>query len=435
MAAGNERSSRTADRRNHPGALLVACGMDYPSQISVQDAIEIVERAAPKPRSERVDLARAQGRTLAHALASRADHPTLDNSALDGYACRYADTIGASERSPRRLAVVDEVPAGRPSRTTLGKGEAIRIYTGGALPAGSDAIVRVEVTREEGSDVLISDEGDRAAIRRRAQDLRANERYLEAGVRLDAGALTLAAAMGHDRLDVARPPRIALLTTGDEVIAPGAELAPGQVYDSNATSVAALARSVGAVVTSLPRVHDSVDALEAALAEAGQVDLLLTSGGVSMGAYDIVRDLLFERGEVLFWKVAMKPGGPALFGRWRGLPILGLPGNPVSSMVVFLLLGTPFVYRALGSVATLPYRRRLLARSDSEMRASGFKETFQRVRLGQDGATLTATSTGSQSSGIVRSMREADAVAVLPPHANLAAGDRVEVIPLAPYYG
>jgi molybdopterin molybdotransferase len=409
--------------------------MDYPSQIAVQDAIDIIEREAPEPRSERVDLARAQGRTLARPLASRADHPTLDNSALDGYACRYADTVGAGDGTPLRLAIVGEVPAGRPSERPLQAGEAVRIYTGGALPEGSDAIVRVEVTQEQGSDVLISEEGDRGAIRRRAQDLQAGIRYLDAGVRLDAGALTLAAAMGHDRVDVARPPRVALLTTGDEVIAPGGALAPGQVYDSNASSVAALARLSGAEVTQLPRVHDSVDALEAALAEAGDVDLLLTSGGVSMGAYDIVRDLLFDRGEVLFWKVAMKPGGPALFGRWRGLPILGLPGNPVSSMVVFLLLGAPFVYRALGSSQTLPYRRRVVARTSTALRASSFKETFQRVRLGQDGPVLTTSTTGSQSSGIVRSMREADALAVLPPHATVAAGDTVDVIPLAPFYG
>jgi molybdopterin molybdotransferase len=409
--------------------------MDYPSQIAVQDAIETVEREAPDVRTESVDLSDAQGRTLARAVASRADHPTVDNSALDGYACLYADTLGASERTPRRLTVVGEVPAGKPSDRALRSGETMRIYTGGALPDGSDAIVRVEVTREEGGVVEITEEGDRGAIRRRAQDLRAGTRYLEAGVRLDAGALTLAAAMGHPRLEVARPPRLALLTTGDEVVAPGSDLATGQVFDSNATSVAALARSVGAEVTLLPRVHDSVDALEAALAAAGEVDLLLTSGGVSMGAYDIVRDLLFERGKVLFWKVAMKPGGPALFGRWRGLPILGLPGNPVSSMVVFLLLGAPFVYRALGSASTLPYRRRRIARVDSPLRASGFKETFQRVRLGQDGPILTAATTGSQSSGIVRSMRVADALAILPPHADLAVGESVEVIPLAPYYG
>lgn len=407
----------------------------YPTQISVADAIAIVEREAPPPKRETIALDDALGRVLAAPLASLADHPTVDNSALDGYACRHADTVGAGDRTPVRLTIVGEAPAGRPSSRTVGPGEAIRIFTGGAMPDGTDAVVRVEATHEEGGDVLIVEEGDRGAIRRRAQDLAAETPYLEAGVRLDAGALALAAAMGHASAVVAVRPRIALLTTGDEVIAPGRPLEQGQVYDANGPSVRALGRVAGAEVTLLPRVHDSVDALEDALEAAGDVDLLLTSGGVSMGAYDIVRDLVFERGEVRFWKVAMKPGGPALFGRWRSLPVLGLPGNPVSSMVVFVLLGAPFVYTALGRSGPRPYDRRHRAISDSPLKASGFKETFQRVRLFQEGATLTASTTGSQSSGIVRSMREADALAVLPPHASVRVGDSIEVIPLAPHYG
>ena len=409
--------------------------MSYPSQIPVQDAIDIVELAAPPPASSTVPLTEALGRTLAASVASRGDHPTVDNSALDGFACRFADTAGASQTTPVRLDIVGEVPAGRPFAGSVGAGQAVGIYTGGAIPEGCDAIVRVEVTRVEGGGVWVEEPGDSGAIRRRAQDLRRGERYLESGTRLHAGALGLAAAMGHATLEVARRPRLALLTTGDEVVPPGTELGVGQVFDANGTSVAALATAAGAEVTVLPRVGDRVEALERALEAAGEVDLLVTSGGVSMGRYDIVRDLLFERGEVLFWKVAMKPGGPALFGRWRGLPVLGLPGNPVSSMVVFLLLGVPFVARALGRTGPRPYRDRLRARVRDPLRASGFKETFQRVRYLAESGSLSVHSTGDQSSGILRSMLEANALAILPPRSALRPGDEVEIIPLAPHYG
>lgn len=410
--------------------------MDDTPRLSVSEAIARVRALAPRAGLEHLPLDDALGRILAADLAARADHPGADDSALDGYACRAADTEGAAAGSPAELRVVGEAAAGRPFDGRVGPGEAVRIMTGAPVPTGADAIAPVEVAREEGGRVRLSRPARREDIRPRAQDLRAGETYLRAGERLDAAALALAAAMGHGEVPVRARPRVAVLSTGDEVVPPGAPLAPGQVFDSNAFAVAALARAAGCAAWRLPRVADDPEGLARALEEGGGADLLVTSGGVSMGRYDVVRDLAFEEGEVVFWKLALKPGGPALFARWRGLPLLGLPGNPVSSMVVFLLLGRAFTDAMTDRHGPLPYEDRVEAEAAVRLAASGAKETLVRVALeARPGRPPLARPTGSQSSGVLRSMRLADALAVLPPGHVAEAGGRVEVIPLAPHLG
>ncbi|MEJ2290088.1 MAG: molybdopterin molybdotransferase MoeA [Deinococcales bacterium] len=408
--------------------------MDVVSGIAPSEAIDIVRRERPSLGDERVALDDALGRVLAEDLASRCDHPGVDNSALDGYACRVKDTEGASTAAPVRLRLVGEAPAGRPYQGRVGPGEAVRIFTGAAVPDGADGIVPVEASREpdEAAAVVELLQPARASdIRRRAQDLEDGRVYLARGRRLDAAALGLAAGMGHGTVPVVRRPRVALLTTGDEVVDPGRPLERGQVYDSNGASLMALGRAAGAEMVRLPRVGDDAAALEEALGRAGRVDLLLTSGGVSMGRYDLVRDLLFDKGAVHFWKVAMKPGGPALFGRLGDLPVLGLPGNPVSSMVVFLVLGRSFLDAALGRNDPLPYRDRRQARASTRFAAASAKESLPRARLSRDDAGLHAAALPNQSSGVLRSMTEADALAVVPPGTDVAVGDLVDVIPLA----
>jgi len=407
--------------------------MDVPSGIAPSEAIDIVRQKLPGLGSERVGLDDALNRVLAEDLASRCDHPGVDNSALDGYACRVEDTATASADAPARLRLVGEAPAGRPFRGRVGAGEAVRIFTGAALPDGADGIVPVEASREPaGNDawVEVARPARASDVRRRAQDLEDGRVYLTRGRRLDAAALGLAAGMGHATVPVVRRPRVAVLTTGDEVVDPGRPLERGQVYDSNGASLMALGRAAGAEMVRLPRVGDDAGALEAALHEAGHVDLLLTSGGVSMGRYDRVRDLLFEKGEVRFWKVAMKPGGPALFGRLGELPVLGLPGNPVSSMVVFLVLGRSFLDAALGRSDPPPYLDRLTARASTPFAGTARKESLPRARLSRDDTGLHAAALPNQSSGVLRSMTEADALAVVPAGTDVAVGNLLEVIPL-----
>ena len=403
------------------------------SEISIKEAIAIVRAAALRLDSERVPLLKAYGRTLAESLASRVDHPSCDNSALDGYACRVADTPGASPEQPVRLRVVGDVPAGALFVGTVGPGQAVGIYTGSPMPSGTDAIIEVEQTEREGDYVLLRRPASPDDIRQRGQDLQAGEIYLQAGQRLSAAAVGVAAAMGYAELPVIRRPRVGILATGDEVLEPGQVIRDGQVYNSNSYSVAGLVRQAGAEPVVLPRVVDDPEALHRAMSEAGGLDLLLTSGGVSMGSYDFVRDLLLNEGTVHFWKVAIRPGGPALFGEWRGLPVFGLPGNPVSSMVVFLLIAQAWVHTSLGLTEPLTFERRLVATAGSAFKGAGYKEAFRRATLSFDAQRgYTAHSTGNQSSGVLTSMLTADCLAVVPPEQNIGVGDRLEVIPLTP---
>ncbi len=362
-------------------------------------------------------------------MGSPVNHPTLDNSALDGYACRAADTVNATPATPVSLRVIGDIPAGSVFYGEVGHGEAVGIYTGAPIPKGADAIIGVEFTKVLEEQVQLSRPASTGDIRPKAQDLRRGEVYLKKGQRLSEAAVGIAAAMGYATVPVVKRPRVGILATGDELAEPGQPLRDAQVYNSNAYALAALVTSAGGEAVRLPNVKDDLKLLEASL-DGLQLDLLLTSGGVSMGRYDFVRDLLFEKGTVYFWKVAMKPGGPVLFGRYGDLPLLGLPGNPVSSLVVFRLLGEAFLGAALGSTEALPYYRRRPAYAATPFKGSGFKETFARVTLHYDADGRTqASSTGNQSSGVLRSLLLADALAVVPPHTNVEVGERLEVMP------
>ena len=378
--------------------------------------------------TQTVPLEGALGRTLAQDLRSPVDHPSVDNSALDGYACRAADTVGATAGTPVTLRVVGDVPAGSVFAGEVGAGEAVSIYTGAPIPKGADAIVGVEFTEASDAGVRLSKPASPGDIRPKAQDLQTGEVYLEAGRTLTAAAVAVAAAMGYAAVPVTRKPRVGILATGDEIVEPGAPIRDGQVYNSNAYGLGARVAQAGGDAVRLENVRDDPALLERSL-KGLELDLLLTSGGVSMGRYDFVRDLLFDKGTVHFWKVAMKPGGPVLFGSYGALPVLGLPGNPVSSLVVFELLGRGFLGAALGSREPLPYYTRLPATAGTPFKGSGFKETFARVTLhfGADGSYVAST-TGSQSSGVLRSLLAADALGVVPPHTDIRVGDRLEVI-------
>jgi molybdopterin molybdotransferase len=304
------------------------------------------------------------------------------------------------------------------------------------MPDGADAIIEVEQTERAGDYVLLRRPASPNDIRPRGQDLRAGEVYLQAGQRLSPAAVGVAAAMGYAELPVVRRPRVGILATGDEVLEPGEVIRDGQVYNSNSYSVAGLVWQAGALPVVLPRVVDDLEALRRAVSEAGGLDLLLTSGGVSMGSYDFVRDLLLQEGTVHFWKVAIRPGGPALFGEWRGLPVFGLPGNPVSSMVVFLLIAQAWVHAALGLAEPLPFERRLAVTAGTAFKGAGYKEAFRRAKLSFDADRgYTAYSTGNQSSGVLTSMLAADCLAVVPPERDIGVGEQLEVMPLTPKSG
>lgn len=391
--------------------------------------------AARADDAETVPLDRATGRILARDLAATCDHPNVDDASLDGIACRADDASGARDDAAIRLRIVGESAAGRPFRGRVGPGEAIRIQTGAAVPDGADAIVPVERLRDEGDHVTVFEPASESAVRPRGQDVRAGDIGLSAGRRLDAAAIALAAAMGHAELPVRPPLRVALLTGGDEVVPPGGTLGPGDVFDANGPALAALVRAAGAEPLSLPPVRDDLGALEAALDAAPRFDLLLTCGGISMGRYDRVRDLLREHGRLSFRKVLLKPGGPATFAHLHGRPWLALPGNPVSASVTFLVLARAWLDRASGQDAPLPYARRLPAYAGAPLRAAGPKTTLLRVVLSREDERLVARPAGDQNSGVVRTLAAADGLAIVPPSSELSLGDPVDVVPLAPHLG
>lgn len=403
----------------------------------VPDAIQRISGAFVPLPAVTLPLAAAHGRVLAEDVIARADQPSGDDAALDGIACRLADTVGADDASPVRLRRVGVVPAGRPFEREVGPGECVEVYTGGLMPSGTDALVPVEQLQIDGDDVWVRRPASPRDVRPRGQALRAGAIALPASTRLDAHALALAASAGHDRVRVARAPRLAILATGDELVAPGAEdLAAGESYESNAFGLAALARESHAEVVDLDRVGDDRAALRRRLDAAAEgADLIVTSGGVSMGARDQVRRLMEEQGEVLFWRVAMRPGGPTLFGRWRRTPLLGLPGNPVASLVVFWLLGLPALRALEGASAPVPFERPWPARAGRGLRGAAGRVHFARVRLLRQGSELVAEPVSTQSSGVLRSLTEGDALAVLPPDHSPQPGDPIEVLPWRPTVG
>jgi molybdopterin molybdotransferase len=389
----------------------------FPMHVSVAEARDMLAALLPRLETQTVPVNRSLGRTLASDLEALVSHPSATESALDGIAAREADTLEAGAGTPVRLRLVGESRAGVPFGGEVGAGECVRIYTGAPLPAGVDAICPVEELDDDGPEhVLLRRPAFRGDVRPEGGDFRAGEVVMRAGLRLSAPRVALAAALGHAAVPVRRKLRVALLSTGDEVIEPGKVLQPGQVYDSNRVGLSAMLRESGCEVSELGHAPDSPASLQAAIAGAGGADVLLTSGGVSMGRYDFMRDLLIERGRVAFWKVRMRPGGPAILGGWNGLPVFGLPGNPVSSLVVFHVIVRP-------ALTGQPVQS-LKLRAATPFRGLKDKTAFWRGVI-RDGEVHDY---GQQGSGILRSLSDADALVIVPEGGAVEAGDTVDVI-------
>ena len=401
--------------------------------VTVEEALALVLEKTPEIQEREVlPLTEALHRVLAEDVLARVSHPEVANSAIDGYAARAADTQGASPDRPVRLRVIGEAPAGKPFPGRIGPGEAVAIYTGAPLPEGADAVVAVEDTRREGDTVLLFAPASPKDIRPAGDDYRKGEVVLKKGALLTPGRVGIAAGAGHPRLTVVRRPRVAILSTGDEVAEPGEPLPPGGVYNSNSYAVAGLVAEAGGEPVLLGRVPDDRAALREKLT-AGGYDLVVTTGGVSMGEYDLVRKLLEEEGEIYFWKILQRPGGPPVFARLGRTLVFGLPGNPVSAMVVFFLYVRPMLFRMLGR-SDPPYRRVQAVAADP-FKGAGVKTAFRRAVLEYDPEVFggfVAHTTGNQSSGVLKSMALANALVVVPPETRVAPGDEVEAIVLRP---
>jgi molybdopterin molybdotransferase len=394
--------------------------------ISVEEArTRLLAPLAPLA-AEQVALSDALGRVLAEDVAARRTQPPFAASAMDGYAVRAADVA----RVPARLTVVGSVPAGQAYAGTVGRGEAVRIFTGAPVPAGADAIVIQEDTEREGDIVTVREAASQGQfVRPAGLDFREGDVGLRAGRRLTARDVGLAAAMNRPWLLVRRRPRVAILPTGDEVVLPGDPVGPNQIVSSNGLALAAFVTQCGGIPVQLPIAPDDNSALQRIAQGATGADFLVTSGGASVGDHDLVREALQASGLTLdFWKIAMRPGKPLMVGRYRDTPMMGLPGNPVSSLVCALLFLKPAIEQLLGleTAATPPLRARLAqALPANDRRQDYLRATLSRAADG----TLDARPFGRQDSSMMSALAHSDCLIVRQPHAPAAAaGDSVEII-------
>jgi molybdopterin molybdotransferase len=400
--------------------------------IALAEALALIaDRFRCVAEPEMVALAAADRRVLAADITAPRDIPAHDNSAVDGYAVHF-DDLGDREAT---LAVCGRAAAGHPLLGSVPRGAAARIFTGAVMPEGADTIVMQEDCTLEGDRVRIPPGLKRGANRRCAgEDVRRGSIVLRAGRRLGPPETGLAAALGLAEIPVRRRLRVALFSTGDEVAEPGATLAVGQVYDANRFMVAALLRRAGVRVIDGGILPDSPSRILAALDEAsGGHDLIVTSGGVSTGEQDHVRDAIQHLGELAFWRLGVKPGRPVALGAIRDTPLIGLPGNPVAAMVTYLAVARPLI-AALGG-ETLRPPPRLLAISDFAHRKRADGREFLRVNLAPGPAGLIATRFPRDGAGILSSLTESDALAELPEDMiNLAPGDAIACLPLHALY-
>ncbi len=399
-----------------------------PELLDVEEARRLVLAQVARLDAEEVSLPEALGRVLARDARSGEPVPGFDNSAMDGYALRAADVREATAASPVRLAVIDESRAGRPADRAVGAGKAIAISTGAMLPAGADAVVRLEDTAASDGAVEIRAAATPGAnVRHAGEDVRAGETVLAAGTKLGPAELGVLASIGVDPVASVRRPRAQIVVSGDELAAPLEPLGPGKVRDANGFTLPALVRRSGAVVAGLAYVGDDPAATRDALAAALGADLIVVSGGVSVGRHDHIRPALAEVGvQEVFWGIALRPGKPTWFGvHPGGALVIGVPGNPVSAMVCFLLLARPGILAMLGAA---PDRDRTQARLGASYAKRPGRMHAVRCRLRLDSGGWLAEPTGPQGSHILTSMLAADALALIPAErGDVAAGERVEV--------
>ena len=391
--------------------------------LTVEEALEaIVSRVEPLG-TERVEILAALGRVLAEPIVSRREIPPWPNSSMDGYAVRSADTGRGVA-----LKVVGRIEAGALPARAVGAGEAMRIFTGAPLPDGADAVVPQEDVEAVNGRIDLRASVDAAAyVRAAGEDVRVGDRVLESGTVLSAAEIGLLATLGYGQVRVYRRPRVAILSTGNELADLGAEPGPGQIPNTNTYSLTAQVLEAGGEPVSLGVARDRLEAIAERIASARDADMLVSSAGVSVGDLDLVRKALIEAGaELHLWQVSMRPGKPITFGSLAGHPVFGLPGNPVSAMVTFELFVRPALLKMSGRRRLT--RPRVHARALTPIANPGNRRGYLRVRLERDGEVLGARLTGEQGSAILRSMIIADGLAVIDPDTTVDTGSSVEVI-------
>jgi len=401
--------------------------------LSVVEAQQVILGRFQPCGPEVVPLLESLGRVLAQDVFAQDDLPPFDNSAMDGYAVRAEDVSGAGHETPIVLNVVADISAGHSSEVIIGPGQAARIMTGAPLPQGADAVVPVESTDElmrSGAPLpvrvkVFQNSKYGKHVRRAGGDVRRGDRVLSAGVVIRPVEIALMAALGMAEARVIRRPRVAVLATGDELVQPGEPLKPGLIRNANGWSCAAQVIHYGGVPIQLGIARDTASDLRAKLVEGLQADpdLFVVSAGVSVGAYDLVKDVVRAEGELDFWRVRMRPGKPLAFGHFRGVPFFGLPGNPVSAMLTFEQFVRPAVLKLCGRTH---WHKPTVQVELAEAVTSDGRETYARAWVQREGDHYTARLSGAQGSNVLSALVAANALVIIPEgQTHVEAGARV----------
>lgn len=404
--------------------------------LNVDQALELVLANIPRLSAEKVELAASLNRVLAEDIIADSNIPPFPNSSMDGFALRAVDSIGASSNTPLMLTVVMDIPAGTVPPRPLKTGEAARIMTGAQMPEGADAVIPVENTNAQwhtGNGINLPapvdiyrslQSGD--YVRPAGEDIRAGQTVLSGGTLIRAQEIGVLASIGQASIPIIRQPRVAILSSGDELIDINQPLAPGKIRDSNSYMLAALVSTYGGIPIRIPTAHDTLEDVRRRFREAidAQPDIILSSAGVSVGAFDVVRAVIEELGQVNFWRINLRPGKPLAFGQIGGVPFFGLPGNPVSAMVTFDVFVRPALLKLTGRADHTPTIQAVLA---EDLRSDG-RRSYLRVKLSQENGTWIAHLTGTQSSGALTSMVLADGLLIVPEDVlHASAGEKLPV--------
>ena len=394
--------------------------------ISIDRAKILISESKLKLPSENIHLDNVNGRILAEGLTSKVNDPRFNNSAMDGWAVREVDCQHDGETI---LEIVGAIQAGTEQTISINSGEACKITTGAPIPEGADAIVIVEDSRVEGNNVIISGPAKKSFIRIKGENLSKGNLALSEGTCMTASTISLAATMGYDEIPVYRKPIIGIISTGDELVMPNSQINEYQIFESNSFGIATLVEKMGGEPIRYGIVTDSIDQLRETLNHAVEnCDAIITSGGVSMGDWDIVRKIMETEGEIDFWKVNMRPGGPPIFGKWKNKPLFGLPGNPVSSHLVFLMLVCPWFSNTYGIDETdLPnLGKKVRVRMKDPVKGAKNKLCLRRIKITSADKGLEASTHTHQGSGNIHSMVAHNGVTLLPPNTDAKIGEIID---------
>ena len=397
---------------------------DVPYFLPLDEAIQLSLDHTLSHAIEHVSLDEAHQRILAEDLPSKVNDPPFDNSAMDGFAVRFEDTHAA----PSTLEVIatSQAAAGD-EQLSISTGQAVRIMTGAPVPFGADAIIPIEACTIDSDSVTLNQPSKPHFIRKCGENIAEGQVGLEQGCYLTPQSISMCATMGYSSVPVVKKLKIGIISTGDELKPPGESLSYGEIYESNSYGLSGLVKMLGHTPIRYPAVHDSIDALRAQFDVAAQeCDLFLTSGGVSMGEWDFVRKLMETEGDLVFWRVKIRPGSPPLFGHWKGTPMFGLPGNPVSSHVVFRMLVVPYLRGCLHT--TFPHDRIVHARLNTNVRSTKDCLTLRRVTLQSTADGFIANQPKHQGSGNIDSLSSADGLTLLQPGQSGEAGELIQVL-------